>query len=605
VKHLVTAVLIGGAAALAVLPSAASTVLSPEDRQVYQAAFAAARSGDFAKAASRSAQAEDKLAAKVLRWMALTRGNGARFAEITDFIEKNPDWPSQVTLRQRAEEAMAGVPDSTLRAWFEKHKPVTPAGKLKEAELMIGSGQREAAFAQIRDVWINGDLNSSDEQTILQRFHGVLRSEDHVRRLDRLVWDGQVSLAKHMYRRVPADYRALAEARLALAAMSPGVERLISRVPAHLQHDPGLLYERLRWRRRKDQFDSALDIALNPPKELGRPQAWWAERQILARRAIADGKYRQAYRLTSKHGITDGSALSEAEFLSGWIALRFLKDSQAAYQHFGRLYDSAKLPISQARGAYWAGRAAEALHDQEQANAWYMKAAAHPTTYYGQLAHARLGDKAPPRPLPQPNPDRADFAAFNKRELVRAVRILKELGETDRLKPFVVRLSELSKTPVEHAMLATLCEDLGHPELAVSVAKRAGYAGVPLTAHGYPVISIPGNGLAERALVLAMTRQESAFDRDAVSKAGARGLMQLMPATARSLGVNPDVPAQAVDGAARLLADHLRTFNGRVDLALAAYNAGPGAVRKYGGVPPYEETRTYVQRVTKNWGDLR
>jgi cell wall-associated NlpC family hydrolase len=107
------------------------------------------------------------------------------------------------------------------------------------------------------------------------------------------------------------------------------------------------------------------------------------------------------------------------------------------------------------------------------------------------------------------------------------------------------------------------------------------------------------------ALLSAVAKAESGYRANAVSKAGAQGLMQLMPSTARGLGVDPKDPAQAIDGAARLLSGYLRDYKGKTDLALAAYNAGPGAVRKYGGVPPYNETRTYVERVTRNWENLR
>lgn len=98
-------------------------------------------------------------------------------------------------------------------------------------------------------------------------------------------------------------------------------------------------------------------------------------------------------------------------------------------------------------------------------------------------------------------------------------------------------------------------------------------------------------------LLEAVARAESGLNPSAISPAGAQGLMQLMPATARGLGVNPLDPAQAVDGAARLLSEHLQRYGGSTELALAAYNAGPGAVARHGGVPPYRETQNYIRRV--------
>jgi soluble lytic murein transglycosylase len=613
--------------ALSTVASARADALSPGDRQAYAAAFSAARRGDWSQAWRQADAAHDPLLRKVLRWIELSRGNDATFAAISEFVEQNPEWPGQLALKQRAEEAISSVPDSVARAWLKKYPPVTPYGKFRQADLLFAAGQRDAATALVRDVWINGDLSGYDEQSILQRYSGIIRKEDHIKRLDRLVWNGLEDQAKRMYPRVPQEWRTLAHARFRLGEMAPGVEKLVAKVPASLQSNPGLLYERARWRRRKEMFDSALEIVANAPRELGRPVAWWTERQILGRRLLADGKPQLAYKLISRHGLAEGSAQADAEFLAGWIALRSLKDPKTAYDHFVRLYDTVKLPISASRGAYWAGRAAEAQGQKQLAATWYGTAAEHSTTYYGQLAAARMGGEAPPRATPEPKPRPEETAAFEKRELVRATRMLAEIGETDRLKGFLLRLPETAKSPSDHVLAALLAESMGRLDLSVAVAKRAGYAGVPLMLHGYPVVSMPDIGSAERPLVLAMTRQESAFDREAVSSAGARGLMQLMPATAKHMARLASVPysPERLTGdpsynltlGRQYLDGLLDSFNGSYILAVAAYNAGPARVRQwlrdYGdpradGIDavdwvesiPFGETRNYVQRVLEN-----
>jgi soluble lytic murein transglycosylase len=619
------------AAFLIALPSFAAhaELLSAHDREAYAAAFRAAGADKWEDAWREAAQAKEKLPQKVLRWMELSRGgSAASFADITAFIEANPNWPGLVLLRQRAEEAMAGVPDDTMRAWFAKYRPVTPLGKLRQADLLAASGKQDAARTAIREAWINGDFSSADEKVLLAKYRHVIRRKDQIERLDRLVWDGDEDAAKRQMRRVPADWRALAEARLRLARLGSGVDRLIDRVPKRLQRDPGLLYERLRWRRRKEHFQDALEILLHPPKELGRPAAWWAERQILARRALADKKPKIAYRLVEHPGLTDGVDHAEAEFLAGWIALELLHDHKGAYAHFVRLYESVKRPISLARGAYWAGRAAEAARNKKEAARWYAAAAEYTATYYGQLAAAKLGDGAPrPTLAPEPTPSAAARAAFGRRELVRAARMLSEIGGDDPVRPFVLRLTELAKTANDYALVAGFAESLGRPDLSVLVARRAGYAGVPLLVHGYPLIPIPAEGVAERALVLAMTRQESGFDQEAVSGSGARGLMQLMPTTAkhaaRALSVRYSAKRLVQDPIYNLklgrayLNELLEDFDGSYVLAVAAYNAGPGRVRQWlevFGDPrtkkidvvdwveslPFSETRNYVQRVLES-----
>jgi soluble lytic murein transglycosylase-like protein len=129
-------------------------------------------------------------------------------------------------------------------------------------------------------------------------------------------------------------------------------------------------------------------------------------------------------------------------------------------------------------------------------------------------------------------------------------------------------------------------------------ALRAVSSGSSITASSYDQLFAAATARYDlpAGLLKSVARAESGLDPDARSSAGAIGLMQLMPGTARELGVNPRDPAQAIEGAARLLAGHLETF-GSVPLALAAYNAGPGAVRKYDGVPPFAETRAYISRV--------
>jgi soluble lytic murein transglycosylase len=608
---------------------ARADLLSPADHQIYHSAFAAAKSGNFAAAERDARLAKDPLLGKVLLWLDLTHGgSGVSFGDVADFITKNPDWPGQITLRQRAEEAIAGVSDTTLRDWFARFKPVTPYGRLREADLMISAGQRAAGINQIRDVWINADLSAFDEKSILQRYPGVMRTEDHIKRLDRLVWDGETDAAKRIMVRVPQDYRLLADARLKLAAFQPGVERAVAKVPPQLQNDPGLLYERLRWHRRKEMYDAALDVLLNPPKDLGRPAAWWTERQTLVRHALADGKPALAYKLvTTKNGLTDGPAHADAEFLAGWIALRFMHDPKTAYDHFVSLYKTVKMPVSLARGAYWAGRAAEASKMQQLAVTWFGTAAEQPTTYYGQLAALRIDGGGPPRAIPEPKPLPDEIAQFQKRELVRVIEELVEIGETDRVKHFQNHLSELAKTPAEHAMIAMLAESTGRLDLSVAAAKRAGYAGVPLINHGYPLLDMPKTGEAERPLVLAVTRQESAFESDALSRTGARGLMQLMPATASQVAKARQIPYSverlSTDPHYNLaigrayLDDLLDRFSGSYVLAIAAYNAGPARVHQWMdsfGDPrtkaidvidwieaiPFPETRNYVQRVLEN-----
>jgi soluble lytic murein transglycosylase len=358
-----------------------------------------------------------------------------------------------------------------------------------------------------------------------------------------------------------------------------------------------------------------------------QPARWWPERSVLARRALMRGHITDAYRIAAQHHLKDGPEYLDAEWMAGWIALRFLKDNSVAYSHFANVYREATLPISRGRGAYWAGRAAEAMKDADRARYWYLTAYKNPTTYYGQLAGTKLPREETLQLPPPPHADPVIEASFTAHELVRAVRIIDAAGMGDMLRPFVRQLVELGKTPDWLANVADLAVETGRADVAIFAAKRAEAEGVSLVEAGFPVIDTKRSGSAERALVHAVIRQESAFNNAAISSAGARGLMQLMPATAKEMAkrnsvafvhtrLNEDAEYNMHLGES-YLGDLVSEFGGSYILALAAYNAGPSRarqwMREYGDprdpqvdaidwieMVPFTETRNYLQRVLEN-----
>ena len=610
------------------IPASRAQTLSAADSETLRSALAAAQSGDWSRAYTEAAPISDPLPLKMLHWIDYARpGAPGRFPDITDFIEKNLDWPGQKALRQHAEEALAGESDAVAADWLKRNPPISAAGRVRLAEIMLNSGDVSGGTAALRAAWIGADFGPLDEKNFIARYSAAIRAEDHAKRVDRLLWDGQTEAARRMLPLVPADNRTLAEARLALAAQSSKAEAFVARVPAQLRADPGLTYELLRSRRKKDLIDAAVQILLSQPGDLVRPAAWWAERQTIARRVLASGNAELAFRLVEQHGLIEGNAYSEAEFLLGYIALRYTKQPALAFDHFSRILTRVSTPYAKARAGYWGGCAAKAQAKSELAAKWYAAAADHIATFYGQLAAHQLGRDAPPRPVPEPVPDVAELTQFNASEVVRAARIFFELGDRDHGKAFLLHMADNAKTPTLFAMLATLAETSRRIDLAIAVAKRAIEAGTPLMLHGYPVTSLPSGGNAEHSLLFAITRQESAFEVDAVSRAGARGLMQLMPATASFIANKMQLPFSAdrltADGIYNVLLGraYLETliddFGGSYALAIAGYNAGPSRVRQWlhdygdprGGtidmvdwieMIPINETRNYVQRVLEN-----
>jgi soluble lytic murein transglycosylase len=598
----------------------------------YATVFRAIELRDWAKARALAARTDEPMLSDVISWVRFTtRGEYMDFDEVTAFIETHPDWPQMRDLRENAEEALnKRVPDARVLAWFEKHPPITPKGAMYLIDALMRKGETARAEELVRRAWVEKNFAAPMERTFYSRYRRMLRTTDHEQRMDRLLWVGRSWEARRLLRRIKSGYNAVAVARMRLRAFAGGVDWALRRVPEDLMKDPGLAYERLRWRRRKGRDDEAIELLKDLPAVLPRPALLWHEQGILARRALRDGKAELAYRLASDHRQTEGESFADAEFLAGFIALRHLKKPDVALTHFTRLFDRVNYPVSRARGAYWAGRATRELGDMAVASLWFELGAAHITTFYGQLAAIELDNGSPvARPIPEtPAIAEAEAQAFARRSVVQAAQLMAGSPERDHFKSFVRHLVRLARTPAEHALVSSVAIAAGRADVAVWAAKDSLKDGVHLIDTGWPREPLPENrrGL-ENGIVLALMRQESAFNPDAVSWAGARGLMQLMPATARKVARGLGLPFSRE----RLLSDPaynmaigstyfsqvLEEFSGSYVLALAAYNAGPARAHRWlkdlgdfrrGEIDavdwiemiPFDETRDYVQRVIEN-----
>jgi soluble lytic murein transglycosylase len=596
-------------------------------------AIAAADRQQFDEAARLAGQAGDRLLGKIVQWIQYGAANGgASFDAIAGFVAANPDWPLLAVLRRQAEAVMPDdLPATQVLAWYKSAAPQTVPGVLRYAGALAASGDAPRAARAVRERWIDGTFTPAEEQDFLLRTGDQLQPADHLARLERLLWDHQPVPARRLLARGVVDdgHAALAEARLALDSDLRTIDGVLAKVPAAFQNDPGLLYERARNRRRAGDDMGALDILLHPPAESGRPAAWWNERNIVARRAIDRGDTATAYRLAAGHGSSDSQVVVQGEFLAGWLALRFRNDPATALGHFQALLRASTIPTSKSRASYWVARAAEAAGDTAQARVWYQRAAAFTTTFYGQLAFGRLeADGAITLPA-EPRPTPAQTAAFEKRELVRVARLLTQAVARDdeRLGATLRRIGLSVREPAEFVLSARLSQESGRQDMAVATARDASQTDVFLVENGYPLLA--GSAAAgtppEPALVHALIRQESTFNPGVVSPVGARGLMQLMPATAQVVATRLGLkqhnairltadPAYNVRLGSAYLQELMERFNGSPILAVAGYNAGPNRVRgwldQYGDpragtvdpvdwieLIPFNETRNYVQRV--------
>lgn len=373
-------------------------------------------------------------------------------------------------------------------------------------------------------------------------------------------------------------------------------------------------------------LDGVAELLQMPQSTAVKPGEWWSIRRWAAREALDLNDPARAYRLSSGHGMTtaDGYSFSEAEWFSGWIALRYLRQPQQAWRHFDTFYKSVSTPVSLGRGAYWLGQAAEASGDAGGAQAWYRQAAEHGTTFYGQLGAARIPGIQPVLPPPAPEPTAAEREAFEQRAPVQAARLLGRLGERGRLVAFLGHLSASAETAADARLIGDLAVSVGRPSYVVHTARRMRRDGIIVIDQLFPLPNLALATHLEDALILSIIRQESSFDEQAVSHAGARGLMQLMPGTAsdvaRDLGLDHSNGRLTTDPDYNLrlgqayIAELIDRFRGSWALAIAAYNAGPRNVNRWieaYGDPrsprvniidwieriPFEETRNYVQRI--------
>ncbi|WP_264473805.1 lytic transglycosylase domain-containing protein [Rhodobacter sp. Har01] len=589
-----------------------------------QSALALAASGDWEGALR---VAPPGLGRDVVVWQALRAGEG-RLGDYETFLARHPDWPGLLLLREKGEAAAArsDTPERVV-AYFGEASPETGAGAVALVRSLKATGAVSRAETEAMRAWAELDLTAEQEDALLGLVPEALAGL-HELRLDNLLWAGQGAQVERMLPLVSEDWRKLARARVALRAEAKGVDTLVAAVPEALKSHPGLTYERFVFRMRKDRYDEAAELILaTPPEALGRPEMWAERRALLARWLMRQGRAAEAYKVAARHGLSEGTAYADLEFLAGFVALRKLGDGEAALRHFGHLGAEVTTPISLARAAYWQGRALEALGQDADAEVAYRAAARHQTAYYGLLAAERLGLPLDAS-IVAAAPAAGDWqsSAFASASALEAGRLLLAAGDRTLGKRFLLHLAE-SLDDTELAQLAEMALEMGEPHVALVIAKSAAERGLILPRAYYPVPDFVPDGLkVSRALALAISRRESEFDPAARSKADARGLMQVLPGTAKlvagELGIDyaPGKlltdPAYNVTIGSAYLAHMVEAFGPSVALIASGYNAGPNRPRRWIGefgdprnpevdvvdwveTIPFAETRTYVMRVAE------
>lgn len=611
-----------------------SELLNDSDFAAFRRGMRAADDDDWGEVRQVRDRLSHDVAGKLLLWRTAVSDPRAGFDELRTAVDTLEGWPRHWMIRREAEWKMpdARMSPAQVVDWYETHEPVTGEGRVDYGRALIALGRVDDGRAQIREAWRTETMRLSTQGDVLDEYGDLFTQDDHAARVDFLLWNDQRTAASRLMPRLGAGERRVAEARIRLASRGAGVDSAVDAVPDSLINHPGLVYERARWRRRAG-LDTSLELLLELPGEHVNEDAlesMWTERKLTILGLIRDEAFDTAYQLAANNGMTRGVDFADAEFLAGWLALTRLDDAETAYGHFQRLQEGVTTPVSLSRAKYWQGRAAEAMGDLELARERFIAAAEHPTAYYGQLAVLALGPDAAQIDLPpDPTPTAEQRAAFEAREAIQAIRLLAEVDADYLFRVFIYHYDDEMETPIEQAMLADVALEFFRLRQSVRAAKAGRMQGMILAERAYPVIELPDGApiVPEAALTYSVIRQETEFDARAVSGAGARGLMQMMPATARQTARQLDMPfnfqwlTDDPNYNLQLGMAHLdevvNDYDGSLVMALAAYNAGGHRVRtwveNYGDPRtgeidpidwvesiPFSETRNYVQRVIEN-----
>ena len=619
-----------------------SKYYSKKDFNIAKKAISEMQKSKWSSSLKIAKKAKDKSIYNFIQWRhLLTAGNQASFYDYKVFIDSNSQYPRIEKLRFLAEHKLSTskISPKKIIDWFGQTEPLSGYGKMILGESYALTGDKAKGTKLIKEGWITAKLSKNELKFFRKKFKKFLDAEDYIKRADYLAWNAKYWDLKRISRYLPKDYELLYTARQILMSKGYGVDQAIKNVPEKFKNDAGLNYDRLKWRRKKGRVDSSAEILLkikNDRDYLVMPDKWWKEREIISRELIYKKKYEIAYKISSNHGMAEGSDFAAAEWMSGWISLSFLNDPLTAKDHFQNFYNNVNYPISTSRGAYWLARSYEKLGDREQSNKWYQEASKYLTTYYGQLAFLKLNPNGKfelKKDLEVDNKYRYIF--FNK-ELVKIVYLLDELKK-DKYTKFILRhLANDNINKGSEILAAEIATSIERYDFAIQISKIASYQKRFHNKFNYPLISTPktinGRKIPESALILSIIRQESEFDLRANSHAGAKGLMQLMPYTAKLVSKQAKLPYSKsrlttdpeynINLGSHYIAGLILQYDGAYPFAVAAYNAGPNRVKYWKKINKdpqkkqidyvdwvelikFRETRNYVQRVLENYNVYR
>ena len=563
-----------------------------------------------------------------------SRHKSNSFEKITKFLKENPKWPQNYILKLRAESLLnLGTNKKSIVEWFDKNKPVTGKGHKYYALAAADVVKDQKKLSSIiKSGWHFGNFTNSEQKSYYKRFRKYLTTTDHVKKIDNHLWEKEITAAKNSLNYVDAGYQKSFNAQIALIQKHKNARRLFKRVPKKY-YTSGLIYRYL-WSRKSDLPSGSEVASLSRIASVDkyRADSFWKVQAYLAREFIEKKKYRDAYKASSSHFATSASCKSEAEYLSGWLALNFLRKPDLALGHFRNFNRTVKTPISKSRGIYWLARAHEYKRDKQKSEKlYYLAATKYPYTFYGQMAAVELSQRK------MVMPDAINMTEYNQNinsyiknnEIVRAAQIVSKYGSNALSQIYIKAAVKLAKNTTDVYGVVGAIAKSNNVHHTTWAAKSAMQKHVLMKNHAFPTPYKLSKLPVETPLTYSIIRQESVFDQHAISSAQARGLMQLIKPTAcdtaKLVGVRCRISKLTTDPnyniklGSNYINQMIDDYDGSYILAIASYNGGPHNVDKWlkiFGDPrklkdhrevlnwlehiPFYETRNYVQRVLEN-----
>ncbi len=619
--------------------------LSVDEAKALKSAAKAIKKGNPDNARALKSQLSNPTARKLIDWL-LYRAGDAPVSDIQSFLDANPVWPNRWLLKQRIEEKLFEQNNKRKSLkYFSNHKPETPMGKAALATAHLQNGNKDEATRITKSTWREDKIPSDFEKQFLKRLGHLLSQDDHKWRLDKLMiadirWNKtrnkRASQIRRQIPRLSASEQKKANARLAAFTRKKGAASRLTKLPTENQTDWGVVFQRAELLRRANKTTQAAKLLLSAPTDKAstvKPDAWWAERRRLAYQALDNKNPKLAYQLVQDAGPLSVNPLKDQQFFAGWLALRYLGDKKNAVKHFTTMAKAADGPLSHSKSNYWLGRAYEAMGQTAEAQEAYQKSAKQIDTFHGHLSRKKLDPSTTSIELTPPQlPTQDQIDRFNSLDAAQAVVIADKAGLGRSItRPFLAYLAQKMKTESEVSLVAHLAQSLGDTQQALRIGKIAIARGMNMIYYAYPVHAFPDykplRKPPETAFLLGIARQESEFNTLTLSGAGARGILQVMPITARHVCRDYKIKCQIkrlmtdesynTKIASAYIADRMGEFGGSYVLGLSGYNAGPGRTRQWikrFGDPrdgridpidwierlPFKETRKYVSKVLSN-----